>query len=173
MPGPGVPLVDKLELYVATLGADIALPHDFRLIGEYGRRRISNATMGPDTSAAYVSLLRPTGRWTPYVYWSFIRSHDAAMDLTDALNENRVPDFIPGAAAINSTQRAGSDLLSPYDQQSFAIGTSYSFSPTSKLKAEWLHTRTGHLSSFVNPPSDEDSGGREINVFSLSYSFAF
>lgn len=173
MPGPGVPTVDTLELYVLTLGAEIALPQDFRLVGEYGRRRLSNATIGPDTSAAYLALLKDIGRWTPYVYWAYIRSSEDALDLTDALNDNQIPNSISGAEAINRSQRAGSDLLSPYDQQSIAVGASYSLSPTSKIKAEWMHTRTGRLSSFVNSPADEDSGGRQINVFSLSYSLTF
>ncbi|WP_240905874.1 hypothetical protein [Thiorhodococcus mannitoliphagus] len=173
MPGPGLPKVDTLEIYVATLGAEIALPRNFRLVGEYGRRRISNATMGPDTSAAYLALLKDAGRWTPYVYWAYIRSSQDALNLAEALNDNRVPDSIPGAAAINASQRAGSDLLSPFDQQSLAVGTSFNLSPTSKIKVEWNHTRTGRLSSFVDAPTGEDSGGRQINVFSLSYNLAF
>lgn len=71
------------------------------------------------------------------------------------------------------TQRAGADLIDPYEQQSLAIGTAYHLSRTSVLKAEWLHTCTGALSSFVNAPPGEDSGGRAINVFSLSYSHTF
>ncbi len=174
MPGPGVPTVDQYVIYVLTLGAEIALPNDFRLVGEFGQRRFNNAAIaGPNTNAGYLALLKSIGRWTPYIYWAGIRSREQALDLTDALNRNRVPEFIPGADAINATQRAGADMLGPYDQQSLAIGTAYSLSPTSKFKAEWLHTRTGILSSFVNAPANEDSGGRQFNVFSLSYSVAF
>ncbi len=173
MPGPGVPTVDTLVNDVLTLGADIALPNDFRLIGEYVRRRITNATMGPDTSAGYLALLKRIGRWTPYVYWAGIRTQKDALSLYAAINSNQIPDVIPEAAAINASQRLGADLLSAYDQYSVAIGTSYSLSPTSKLKAEWLHTQTEVVSSFVDPPADEDSGGRQINVFSLSYSVTF
>ncbi len=171
--GRGFPYLDKYIIYILTLGAEIALPNDFRLVGEYGRRRFTNATAGPDTNAAYLALLKQIGHWTPYIYWAGIRTQGKALDYIDSLNNNRVPGFIPGADQINATQRAGADLLSPYDQHSWAIGTSYSLSPTSKLKAEWLHTQTGSVSSFVNSPANEDSGGRQINVFSLSYSFTF
>ncbi|WP_295406180.1 hypothetical protein [uncultured Thiocystis sp.] len=174
MPGPGVSFVDKYVIYVLTLGMEMALPWDIQLIGEYGQRRVDNAAItGPNTHAAYLSLLKRIGCWTPYVYWAGIRSRPPALNFGDALNRNRVPDVIPGAAAINATQRAGADMLGPFDQQSWAIGTSYSLSPTSKLKAEWMHTRTGVLSSFVDSPAGEDSGGRQINVFSLSYNFTF
>lgn len=173
LPGPGVPMIDQYDIWVLTLGAEIALPDDLRLVGEYGRRRFTNTTTGPDTSAGYLSLLKRVGRWTPYVYWSAIRTSGSALDFISTLNDTRLPETMPSAAAINAAQRVGADLLSPYDQSSWALGASYSLSPTSRLKAEWTHTRTGRLSSFVNAPSGEDSGGRRINVFSLSYSFTF
>ncbi len=173
MPGPGVLYEDQYVIYLLTLGAEIALPWDFRLTGEYGRRRFENATTGPDTSAGYLALLKRIGRWTPYVYWAGIRTDESVLDHIDSLNRNRLPDVIPGAAAINVSQRVGADLLSPYEQDSWAVGTSYRLSPRSLLKAEWMHTQTGRLSSFVDTPPAEDSGGRQINVFSLSYSFTF
>jgi hypothetical protein len=173
VPGPGMPTVDKLINYVFTFGAEIALPHNARLIGEYARRQISNATSGADTHAAYVALLKPIGKWTPYAYLSGIRSEGKPLDLYKALNENRLPPVIPGAVAINATQRLGADQLIGYDQYSWAVGASYSFSAKSKLKAEWMQTHTGSVSSFVDAHAGEDSGGRQINVFSLSYNVTF
>ena len=173
LPGPGIPRVDSYLIYLVTLGAEFALPGDLRLIGEYGRRRFSNAKTGPDSHAAYVALLKRVGRWTPYVYLSGIRSSEPALNLVDHLNRTRLPASIPGADAVNTMQRVGADLLSPYDQHTWAIGASYSLSPTSRIKCEWQQVRTGRLSSFVDPPPDEDSGGRRINVFSLSYSLTF
>ncbi len=173
IPGPGVPTVDKISIDVLTLGAEIALPHDVRLIGEYVRRRFNNATAGPDVHAGYLALLRPVGNWTPYLYWSGIRSTDDALDLYELTNRARVPASLPNASLINAAQVVGADLRAALDQQSLAIGTSYSLSPTSKLKAEWMHVRTGRVSNFIDAPSGEDSGGRQFNVFSLSYSFMF
>ena len=173
MPGPGVSYADEYVIYLMTLGTEIALPHDFRLVGEFGRRYFQNATTGPDTSAAYLALLKRIGRWSPYIYWAGIRTDGSVLDYIDSMNRNRLPDIIPGAAAINTSQRVGADLLSPYDQHSWAVGTSYRLSPTSLLKFEWMQTQTGRLSTFVDAPPDEDSGGRQINVFSLSYSFTF
>ena len=173
IPGPGLPAVDAAINDVFTLGAEIALPRDFRLVGEYARRRITNVTVGADTHAAYLALLKAIGKWTPYVYLSGIRSESKPLDLYEAMNGNRLPGFIPGADFINATQRLGADQLYPYDQHSLAIGASYRLTPTSKLKAEWMHTRSGVASSFIEAPTGEDSGGREVNVFSLSYSLAF
>lgn len=49
------------------------------------------------------------------------------------------------------------------------IGISYSFSPTSKLKAELMRTKVGLASGLV----DGDVHNRSFNVFSLGYSVAF
>ncbi len=173
LPGPGIPSVDTAVGHVLTLGAEIELPHDLRLIGEFARRRLENATSGADTTAGYVALLGQAGKWTPYAYWSGIRSSDESLDLYEAMNDHRVPAFLPSASLINASQILGADALSAFDQQSLAIGTAYSLTPTSKLKGEWMHVRTGRVSSFVDAPMGEDSGGRQLNIFSLSYSFMF
>jgi hypothetical protein len=176
MPGPPIHYDDYYDLYVLKLGAKIALPGKIDFIGEYARRRFSNAVVGADTHAAYLALSKRIKHWTPYVYWSGIRSSQQALDLMLRMNKNRIPAELVGAqqaAVLNATQRAGADLLAPFDQYSLGIGTAYHLSPTTVLKAEWLYTRTGVLSSFVNAPAGEESGGREINVFSLSYSLTF
>jgi hypothetical protein len=41
------------------------------------------------------------------------------------------------------------------------------------LKAEWMRVRVGEVSSLVDAPSGADIRNKNINVFSLSYSFAF
>lgn len=176
MPGAPLRYADYYDLYMLTLGAKIALPGNIELIGEYARRGFSNALVGADTHAAYLALSKRIKRWTPYVYWSGIRSRQQALDLIMRINRNRIPAQLVGAeqaAMLNTTQRAGADLLAPFDQYSLGIGAAYHLSPKMVIKAEWLHTRTGQLSSFINAPAGEESGGREINVFSLSYSLTF
>ena len=173
MPGPGVHSVNPAVTDVLTFGANIALARKFRLIGEYARRHMSEVTAGTNTDAAYLALLRPRGRWTPYVYVAGIRSESRALDRYDELNANKVPTTVPGAATINASQRLGADQVIAYDQYSWAIGSSYNLTHYAKLKAEWLHARTGRVSSFVDAPAGEDSGDREVNVFSLSLSFTF
>jgi hypothetical protein len=142
-------------------------------MGEYARRTIANATLGADTHAAYLALLRPIDKWTPYLYVAGIRSDDEVLDLYESMNGNRVPDFIPTASLINASQRFGADWMIAYDQYTLALGTSYNLTRTSKIKAEIAHTRSGITSSFIDAPTGEDSGDREVNVFSLSYSFSF
>ena len=60
-----------------------------------------------------------------------------------------------------------------YDQHSLAIGTSYSLSPTSKVKAEWMRVRIGKVSSLVDAPPGSNIRNQNINVISLSYSVVF
>jgi len=96
--------------------------------------------------------------------------------ITDAwslTNSKRVPGSLPNADDINAIQTLRADLLGALDQQSLALGTAYRLSATSMLKAEWMQVRTGHVSSFLDAPAGEDSGGRQANVLSLSYSLAF
>lgn len=170
---PGPNSLEAYQVYLVTLGAEISLAHDVRLIGEFARRRFTNAMTGADADAGYLALLRRLGKWTPYAYVAAIRTQSDSLDFIKTVNANRVPAFIPGAALINASQRMGADLLSPFDQHSLALGASYSLSPTSKLKFEWLHTRTGAFSTFIDTPPGEDSGGRQLNIFSLSYNLVF
>jgi len=60
-----------------------------------------------------------------------------------------------------------------FDQRSLAIGTSYSLTPTSKLKAELMHVRIGQVSSLVDAPPGSNIRNQGINVISLSYSVVF
>jgi hypothetical protein len=53
------------------------------------------------------------------------------------------------------------------------VGTSYSFSATSKLKAEYMRTHIGQVSSLVDAPSGGNIRDQNINVYSLSYNFVF
>jgi hypothetical protein len=61
------------------------------------------------------------------------------------------------------------DQISVYDQYSTMLGTSYSFSATSKLKLEWMRTNIGLASSLA----DGNASNRSFTVLSLSYSVAF
>jgi hypothetical protein len=70
--------------------------------------------------------------------------------------------------AANAHQIAAG-TISVFDQYSTMVGASYSFSPTSKLKLEWMRTHVGLGSNLV----DGDVRNRSFNVFSVSYSMAF
>ena len=63
--------------------------------------------------------------------------------------------------------------MAVYDQFSWSVGTSYSLSPTSKLKAEWMRTRVGTTSAFVDAPAGSSVRNQNIDVLSFSYSFMF
>ena len=172
-PGPGVPTVDHIVNYSLTAGAEVALPADFMLIGEAARRKVQDVTIGTDSWAAYLALQRRIGAWTPYAYIARIRSSQASRRLYAAIDGNRWPDALPGAALVNLSQRSGADGLGIYDQQSVAVGTAYALTPNQLLKAEWLHSRIGLASDFVDTPTGERSGGRSVDVLSVSYSFVF
>lgn len=173
MPGPGVPIKDEIHSVVYALGADIALGHGFRVMGEYARRDVRNIMTGPDSQGAYIALLKQSGAWTPYVSVGHLESTARTKKLYNKVNGSQLPAFLPGAAQINAAQRAGADVVFAYDQTTWAVGTSYRVSPTSKVKAEWAQTRTGDVSSLIDAPAGGESGKKTLNVFSLSYSLVF
>jgi hypothetical protein len=169
---PCPPTRDSLPTTLLTIGAASDLGSGFRVIGEFARTWIPGIYSGA-TSRGYASLLKQVDAWTPYVFYAFLRSPAGVRQYYLDVNYNTVPDFIPGAATINASQRAGADHLIAYDQSSWAVGTSYSFSATSKVKAEFMRTHIGGMSGFVDAPPGANIRDQNINVFSLSYSFVF
>ena len=117
--------------------------------------------------------MRPIGDWTPYATFAVLKSPQAQRDAYTRINDNTVPAFIPGAALINASQRAGANGDVAYDQSSWAVGSSYALTPTSKLKAEFLHTRIGDVSQLVDAPDGDTARHETIRTFSLSYSVVF
>ena len=173
LPGPGVPLNDHVDNTTLTLGAELSLPRDFRVVGEFARSIVPHDDLGPQGNRGYLAVLRKAGAWTPYASYAFLRSPKRQRDLHGRVNDNLLPDVIPGAALINPTQRAGADQLLVYHQHTFALGTSYTISPTSKLKAEIARTRIGDVSALVDARPATTVRNANINVLTLSYSVVF
>ncbi|GAB2181642.1 hypothetical protein DLREEDagrD3_18650 [Denitratisoma sp. agr-D3] len=169
----GAATTDIVGIQVAYLGADIALGNDFRLMGEYARRKTHGAQSGMNSTGSYISLLKRVERWTPYVYYAKLRSDDDMLALYQDINGRTVPAAVPQSARINASQRALADSFSAFDQYTFALGTSYVLTPTSKVKAEWARTHVGVASSLVDAPAGGNVSHQSIDVLSLSYSFVF
>jgi hypothetical protein len=173
LPGPGVPTTEKLDISVYYLATDLALGGGYRFAGEYVRRAVRNTDLGPDTQSAYVSLRKRFGNWTPYVIHARLHSESRPLDMFKALDNSMMPGFVPGAALINASQRAGADGIIAYDQYSSSLGVSYAVSSTSKIKADWTRVHVGSTSSLVDRPAVGDVRGKDIDIVSLSYSFVF
>lgn len=173
LPGPGIPAIDRYSYRTLTIGADIALNSDYRVVAEIARSWVSQTSFSNQSSRGYAALLKKIDRWTPYVSYAYLHSTSEQLSLYSKVNSNTVPAFIPGAAQINVSQRIGADSMLVYDQTAWAIGTSYALSPNSKLKAEWMRVRIGQTSSLVDGPPGSNIRNQSINVFSLSYSVVF
>lgn len=173
LPGPGIPSVDSVVNTTVTLGLDIGLPHDLRLMAEFARSVAPSSDAAPQGNRGYASVLYRTGKWTPYAFYAFVRSPPRTLNLYTAVSDNAVPGSIPGAAQINQSQRAGADQIVAYDQSSWAIGTSFGISASSKLKAEYMQSHIGAVSGFVDAPPGGTIRHQRINVYSLSYSVVF
>ncbi len=173
LPETQLPQRSRQDISTIFVGADIGLSHNIRLATEYAKRSVKEASGGVNSSGGYVSLRRQTGRWTPYLYYAWLRSEDAALDLNRALNQTSVPAWIPNAPLINASQHAAADLFLAYDQQTWALGASYVLTSKSKLKLEWARTYIGVGSNLVDAPPDSEISDQVINLFSLSYNFIF
>ena len=171
--GKRIPVIPQITIPLITLGADIKTQSGFRFVGEYGRRIVRDTDLGFDTAGAYLAVLRESGSWTPYLSYAVLRSTARNRQFYAALNGNSVPEFIPGAAFINASQRAGADGAATFDQASLAIGTSYSPSRTSRIKAEIQQVRIGEVSALVDAPPGSNVRHQGIRVLSLSYSVVF
>jgi len=156
-----------------SLGADINIGSGYRLVSEFARTVISKTEFDETANRGYISLVKRLDRWTPYIYVSAVKSTSRALAFYNAVNSNSVPAFVPGAPLINASQRAAADQIRVQDQYSTAIGVSYRMTATQILKAEIMRVRIGKVSSLVDAPSGGDVSNERINVFSLSYSFAF
>lgn len=163
--------VSRLFIPVLTLGASVSLPADFKMTAEYARVRVNSASEGLSRWGTYLAIDKRIGDWKPYIYYAKMRSTGKALDLYRAIEASSHNPSLP--APLPNYQTFNADLVSGYDQWTGALGTSYRLSPVSLLKAEYAHTRTGVVSSFVDAPVGSASGGQHINVFSFSYNFIF
>lgn len=170
---------DKFSNDIFTVGVDMSLPSQWRVIAEYERNFQHDLDQGANTSGGYVSLLRKFDKLTPYVTWSKLKSLGAPARTREGLNAVNIPaipPFLPAAYAdqINAGQRRLLDSIPYYDQESLALGMSYTLTPQSKLKAEFMHTWVGKGSAMIDSPAGGPPVAHEgINVLSFSYNFAF
>jgi len=170
---PGIPAIDRFRYTTVALGAEVNIGSGFWVVSEFARTFVPQTDVSTQSTRGYASVLKRFDKWTPYVIYAFLRSQPAPLNLYNNVNYNTVPDFVPGAALINASQRAGADGILAYDQSSWAVGTSYSFSATSKIKAEYMRVHIGQVSSLVDAPSGSNIRDQNINVYSLSYNFVF
>ena len=178
--------VNEADNILFTLGTEIKLPKDFRFIGEFGRRKVSNIVTGADTNAGYVSLLKDIDAWTPYFSYAAMKSRSDVISLYQSIGNSPGLSVSPAGALagqtntvnavagpLNASKRLLADGLVAYDQYTIALGTSYRLTPTQKIKFEWARTHVGVVSSFVDAPSGGSVSNQNIDVLSLSYNFAF
>ncbi|MDD4963913.1 MAG: hypothetical protein PHI11_08360 [Gallionella sp.] len=156
----------KISSTTVNFGMSVDLGNGFRTIDEYVRRKNFGTELSPDSSSYYLMLLKEFEQWTPYL--SYAKTETKNRALYQAVNS--ATTLIP---AVNSVQRMIADAMVVYDQQTWAVGTSYALDHSSKIKAEWSVVKTGVGSSFVDAQPGGQSSNKRINVMSVSYNFIF
>ena len=173
LPGPGVETIDSFRNYLFVLGGEFGLSGGWRVSPEVARIMQSDTEMGVDSWGAALTVSREIGRLTPYVSFAMLHSTDRSLAMTESLESTRVPAVVPGGTMLNASMRAVADRTVTFRQRSWALGASYSLTPQSKLKAEWLHTRASRSAMFDVPAGESLLTPRSVDVVSISYSFVF
>lgn len=135
----------------------------FTVFGECTVVLPHNVDPAPSTLAAYVSVSRKFGNWTPYLTHARMWT-----DGTDVWRKVQGATPVPGFVTQAAIDDAAS-TMAVFDQSSWMLGTSYAFTPKQKLKAEVMRTHVGERSAMF----DGSIAHEDVMVYSLSYNFAF
>jgi len=176
LPGPGVGSTSEIINDVITVGADLAVAENWRVVSELARIVQHKSDVGANTMGGYLAVLHKMDRYTPYVSIARLRSLGASLRTAEALDAVTLSPYLPPeqAGPLALSQRVAADAIPAYDQTSLAIGLSYALTPNSKLKGEWMRTHVGRRSAMVDGQAgDAPPRNLDIDVFSLNYSFAF
>lgn len=173
IPGPGVPTVNPLRNTIATLGAEAGFGDGWALSAEFARDFQHGSEVGSDTRGGYLALQRRVGHFTPYTSVAALRSSRVSLNWYDQLTTPLSP-YLPGADQLAAAQRMAAEGIYAADQRSWAIGSAYRLSATSKLKFEWMRTRIGRVSRLVDTPAGSDTvRNTSVDVLSINYNFVF
>lgn len=174
LPGPGVRTTSHIVNDVITVGADVAVADNWRVMGEVARVIQHKSDLGANTIGGYLAVLHKMDRYTPYVSIARLRSLGASLKTAESLDAVSLSPFVTGGEQVSLSQRVAADSLPVYDQTSLAIGLSYALTPHSKVKGEWMRTHVGKRSAMVDGRAgDAVFKHADLDVFSLNYSFAF
>lgn len=145
------------------LGAKVPVG-SFLVTGEGTALVAQDFEAAPPTYAAYISLSRKLGNWTPYL--TYAQMWSTGLDTwREVRGATPVPQFGVTRAAIDNSASA----MAIYEQSSWMLGASYAITPKQKIKAEAMLTHVGERSAMF----DGDIAHENVMVYSLSYNFAF
>jgi hypothetical protein len=162
--------IDEINMLALTVSGSYRIGR-LGITTEVVRRTISETRMGAASNASTVSIDYQNDAWTPYLRMSRILSPRSTRRVYQDFDSTPVPilaQFAPFSLSPNY-HRTLADGVFVYDQKSIALGTSYRLTPNSMLKLEWMRSKVGLASVFV----DGDVHHRSFNVLSMSYNFTF
>jgi hypothetical protein len=162
--------VREIDFNVLTLGIEWR-PDPWRITAEYGQRHAPDSNLALEDKGVYVTVARKLNHWTPYVTYARLLSEGALRANYREISATPVPVAAQGPPFFlpENFHRRFAQGIATFDQYSIMIGASYSFSATSKLKMEWMRTKVGLVSNFI----DGEAHNTSFNVFSIAYSIGF
>ena len=169
LPGPGVPTTSEVVNNVMLLGLDTELWPDWRLVLEGARSVQLRTSLGDDTAGASVTLLHNIGRWTPYAGLAALHTLGAERELQAAL----LNAAGSGSGALAVAQRIAGQSMPVYEQATLSVGSSLALDAHSRVKVEWAQTRVGQGSAMIDDPMGSHIAHTRVQVYSMSYSFAY
>lgn len=175
-PNDGAVAVSSYDMFIFNLGADIHLGNDFRLASEIILRKNNDLDIGLNTLSGYISLRKEINKWTPYLFYSQIKTENKTLNTYNKIDSNQIPSGIFNniqTQQLNASQHILADFYQGYDQFSIALGTSYHFTPLSALKAEVMLVQVNDASNLFDISSEYQSSNYHATIFTVSYNFAF
>ncbi len=150
-----------------TIGADLKFDDGYRVVAEYGSRETYKMPSNPNANMGYIAVFKTVDKWTPYLSAAMLKSK------ANTKGTYLTIDSEQSSGMTAAGNRNIADSVTAFDQYTYSLGTSYSISPTQKIKAEVSQVRIGAMSSFVDNPTTQRVSNERINVYSISYSIAF
>lgn len=166
-----VPATRHIVNQVLNLAVDAEVAPGWRVLGEFARVFQRRTSLGTDLAGAYVALLHEMDQVTPYVLVARQQSMGRGRLIAKRLHATAELGLSP---QLSLAQRVAAETgIQVYDQTSVGVGAAWAVGPRSQLKTEWVHTRIGEGSALVDSPRGQRVQSDSVQVWSLSYSFAF
>lgn len=172
--GPGIETVPRIRNRTLTAGFEWSIGDGWKLASEGTLIRQRDIELGSNAKAGYVALFKSVDRLTVYGSVARLLSGDRERRWSEQLTGQLMPAGVPGADQVNAVQGFVGETIPAFDQHTWALGTSWALTPSSRLKAEFARTHIGSMSTMAwHGPGETRPRDTRVDVLSFSYAIAF
>lgn len=155
------------DTIAVTLGMELNFQDNYKLTAEYAYKNMIHFDSAPNMHTGYVSLSKKIDDWDNFITFGIAKSEDNVKEAYKDLYNDPFNNIV-------ASNRQYADSMQVFDQKSYSLGTAYSLSSKSKIKAQWTYVQTGDISNYLFDNDNKTTSQEEnLNIFSLSYNFVF